>query len=135
MNINSVVISARLTKDPQLEKTRNGKDILRFSVANNYYGGENNKNAVNFFNCTAWGKTAVAIANYMKKGSHVLLRGELRQHTWQAKDGTSRQSVEIVVQEVEFLGGKNEGAGNQAPAQSAPDASGAQGYNDDEVQF
>lgn len=95
--INTIVISGRLTADPELRITPNGTSVANGSIAVTDGYGDNEKTY--FFNWEAWKHTADHIANYAKKGMPVTLAGKLTQQTWQATDGTNRSKVVLRVSE------------------------------------
>ena len=109
-DINRVFLIGRLTKDPELRYTQGGTSIASLSIANNrtYMAGSEKKEDVSFFNCIAWGKLGETISKYVKKGDKIAIEGRLQQRSWE-KDGQKRSTVEIVVENVQFLGGKNGG--------------------------
>lgn len=122
MPINSVAISGNLCRDAELRNTGNS-DVLNFSVAvnerfKNKQTGEWEDNP-SFFDCALFGNRATAIAPYMFKGTKVSIHGKLRQSKWQDKNGENRYSVSIIVDEVEFMSQRQDGAQN-APQQAAP---------------
>ena len=108
-DINRVFLIGRATRDPELKTTQNGTAVGSFSIACNRswtQSGEK-KEEVGFFNCTAWSKLAETIAQYVKKGDKIAVEGRLQQRTWE-KDGQKHSVVEIVVDNVQFLGGKSD---------------------------
>ncbi|MBP5204674.1 single-stranded DNA-binding protein [Candidatus Saccharibacteria bacterium] len=104
-----VVICGNLTRDPEMRATPSGAQVASFSVAvNRVYKDANGsqKEAVSFFNCSAWGKLGETIAQYAKKGNGILLSGRLDQRSWDDKtSGQKRSAVEIVVEDFNFIGG------------------------------
>ena len=104
------IITGNLTRDPELRSTGSGTSVCSFSVAVNrtYRGADGeNKEDVSYIDCSAWGKLGEMIANYAKKGSGVLVSGRLNQRSWEDKNGSKRSSVEIVVEDFNFVGGNN----------------------------
>jgi single-strand DNA-binding protein len=104
-DINVVTLVGRLTKDAELRSTQGGTSVANFSIASGYTyisGGEK-KELTSFFNCIAWGKTGEAISQYCKKGHRIGIVGRLQQRTWKDNNGNSRSTVEVVVQEFQFL--------------------------------
>jgi single-strand DNA-binding protein len=95
---NSLTIIGRLTKDPEGGVTQSNKQYAKFSIAVN--AGENN---VNFFNCTAWDKTAQNIIQYVKKGTQIAISGSLKQDRWQDQQGNNKTAVSINAFSVQFL--------------------------------
>ena len=101
----------RLTRDPELSYTKSEVPVCKFSIANN-----SGKDDVNFFDCVAFKNTATSCAQYLRKGSQVVIEGRLKQSRWTDKNGQNRSKVEIVATSVQFIGAKAE-TGN-APEQS-----------------
>lgn len=117
-NINVVVITGNLTRDPELRHTEAGTPVCNLRVGVN----GRRKNAhdewldkPNFFDVTVWGKRGESCAEYLAKGRPVAVEGRLdwREYT---KDDEKRQSVQIVANSVQFLGGKPEEEGGDADA-------------------
>ena len=104
-DLNKVILIGRLTKDPELRHTPNGSAVASFSVANNrtYVSAGEKKEMVSFFNCVAWTKLAELVSQYCKKGHRVGIEGRLQQRSWDDQDGNKRSTVEIVVDNVQFL--------------------------------
>ena len=118
-NINRVIITGNLTRDPELRALPSGNNVCDLRVAVN----ERIKNAAtgnyedraNFFNVTVWGKQGESAHRYLSKGSGVAIDGRLRFREWET-DGQKRSTVDIVAQQVQFLGG-----GNSQPNTTASD--------------
>lgn len=104
-DINTVFVIGRLTRDPELKTLPSGTAALDMSVAVNetQKKGEDWTDYANFFNVTAWGKTAENCAKYLKKGSQVAIEGHLHQDRWE-KDGVKHNTVKIIAESVQFLG-------------------------------
>ena len=77
MDLNSITISGRLGRDPELKQTADGKDWCSFSVAVNRYAKKGEEAKADWFNCTAYGKTAVFLHQYFHKGDGILLEGRM----------------------------------------------------------
>ncbi len=113
-NINRVVLTANLTRDPELRSTPNGTSVCSLRVASN----TRRKNQAtgewedkpNYFDVTVWGVHGENCARFLAKGRPVAIDGRLEWREWEAQDGNKRQSVEIVADTVQFLGGRDEGA-------------------------
>lgn len=101
--MNYVGLMGRLTKDPELKQTSQGKSYCRFSIA---VRKEFVKDGVDFINCIAWEKTADLISNYFKKGDRILLQGRINTGTYEV-NGEKRTSFDIVVSQIEFLETRN----------------------------
>ncbi len=143
-DLNHVVLIGRLTKDLGTDErsfgyVANGQARANVSIAVNRSrkNGEQWVDEVNYFDITIWGKTAENLKPYLLKGKQIAVDGYLKQDRWE-KDGQKMSKVTIVANNVQLLGGKNEGgpAGSGAPkfqpAANAPDASGySGGYQSD----
>lgn len=101
--MNSVNIIGRLTADVELRTTNSGKDVASFSVAVNRPVKQGEEKQTDFFNCVAWGQTALFINRYFNKGKMIGINGRLTQRRWE-KDGKNYSAVEIVVNEASFCG-------------------------------
>lgn len=104
------IITGNITRDPEMRSTNAGSGVCSFSVAvNRTYrdASGNSKEEVSFLDCSAWGKTGETIAKYAKKGNAILVSGRLSQRSWEDKTGNKRSSVEIVVEDFNFLGNGN----------------------------
>lgn len=131
------IITGNLTRDPELRSTPNGASVCSFSVAvNRTYrdaSGEQ-KEDVSFIDCSAWGKLGEMISQYAKKGTGVLVSGRLDQRSWEDKTtGSKRSRVEIVVEDFNFTGARDNGGSgsNNFGASSAADASAPSDIPDD----
>ena len=101
--------TGRMTRDAETKHTQSGVSVTNFSIASNYSTGKGDerKEQASFFNCVAFGKTGEVIAQYAKKGDPIAVSGRLQQRSWES-EGTKKSAVEIVVNEVKFLGGKKD---------------------------
>lgn len=110
--INKVTLVGRLTKDPEIRHT-GGADSLavaKWSIAVDRRFSKGGDRQADFFDCTAFGKTAEHLEKYWKKGMKMLLIGRLEQSQWRDKEGKPRSSVGITVEEVEFCERKDAAA-------------------------
>jgi single-strand DNA-binding protein len=137
-DINRVFLIGRLTKDPDLRYTQGGTSITSFTIANNrtYNSQNERKEMVSFFNCIAWGKSGEVIAQYCKKGQRIGIEGRLQQRSWQDQSGQKRSTVEIVIENFQFLEAKGkEGGQGDYPQTPIPDESMAPQPGQIESQF
>ena len=117
--INSVIISGNLTKDPVYRHTTNGTTVINFSIACNrkYRDGNNQwQEDVCYVGIVAWNKLAESCTNRLKKGSAVLVDGELQSHIFKNNEGHTRNIVEIKARRIQFLNKKIVPTEPQAPA-------------------
>jgi single stranded DNA-binding protein (ssb) len=114
-NINTVVITGNLTRDPELRSTPGGTAVckLRVAVNSSRKDGQTGEwiDKPNYFDVTVWGAQGENCANYLSKGRPVAVSGRLDWREWEAQDGSKRQAVEIIANSVQFLGSR-EGGGN-----------------------
>ena len=114
VSFNRVVLAGNLTRDPELRFTNNGVPVCSFGLAVNRVRSKSEE--VDFFDITAWRELGETIANYKKKGDPILVEGKLQYRTWEAQDGTKRSKVDVVADNVQFLGGRGEGGEGGAPS-------------------
>lgn len=104
--VNKVLLSGRLTRDPELRYTPSGTAVTSFSIASSRsYRGQDGewKQAVAYVNAVAWDKQAVLINEYLKKGSAVFLEGRLNSRSWETDEGQKRSVLEVRAERVQFL--------------------------------
>jgi single-strand DNA-binding protein len=109
-----------LTRDPELRATPNGQQVCSFSLALNrsYKGADGNwQEATDFIDVVAWGPLGERVAQYLSKGRPCLVNGRLQSRSWE-QEGQKRSKVEVVAQDVTFLGGAGEGGGSAGGGQS-----------------
>lgn len=108
MSMNLVVITGRLTRDPELKYGASGSAYCRFSVAVNRAF---QKDQTDFINCVAFGKTAELIGEYLRKGRMCGVQGRLQVDVYE-NNGEKRYTTSVVVERIEFLESKNSSEGN-----------------------
>jgi len=123
MSINRVMISGNMTRDAELRQTAGGMQVLAFGVAvnervQNRQSGQWEDRA-NFVDCTMFGKRAEAVAQYLAKGTKVAIEGKLRYSSWE-RDGQKRSKLEVIVDEIEFMSGRQQPPQQQQPQQQQP---------------
>jgi single-strand DNA-binding protein len=106
IDLNRVVLIGRLTRDAELKYTANGQAVCKFSIAVNRRkkSGEQWVDEANFFDIVVWGRQGESLNQYLVKGKQVGIDGELRQDRWE-QDGQNRSKVEVVVNNIQLLGG------------------------------
>ncbi len=124
---NKVTLMGNLTRDPELRTTPGGQNVASFSLAINRTwrnaSGEQQE-AVDYIDCTAWGKAGEIISQYMQKGRALLVSGRLQQRSWE-QEGQKRSKVEVVVEDFNFVGGGETGGGSGGSYNAAPAAKAA----------
>ena len=110
VSFNKVIIAGNLTRDPELRFTNGGVPVCSFGMAVNRVRSKTEE--VDFFDVSAWRELGETIANYKKKGDPILVEGRLQFRTWEAQDGSKRNKVDVVADNVQFLGRAGEGGGD-----------------------
>ncbi|WP_195540366.1 single-stranded DNA-binding protein [Eubacterium maltosivorans] len=118
--MNKVILVGRLARDPELRTTNTGKSVATFSLAVDRRFKQEGQPTADFFNIVAWGRQAEVICQYLGKGRQIALTGRLQSRSYDAQDGSKRYVTEVVLEEFDFIGSKNDGGYNQAPAKAAP---------------
>lgn len=123
--INRVVLVGRLTRDPELRTTQTGKSVCDFSIAvGKRFKPQDGSPDADFFRVSAWGPTAEYVSNYLHKGRLVALDGRLQSRKYTANDGSNREVVEIVAENVQGL---------DRPRDDAHGGGGGGGYGGDDM--
>lgn len=136
--MNKIILIGNLTRDPESRTTPSGHTVCNFDIAvNDRRGGQDN---TLYFRIAAWDRTGESCQRYLSKGRKVFVAGPLSYRTYQANDGTTRVSLEVNANDVEFLSSRNDDqAGGYAPAPSAPapmaQSSGFTAVETDELPF
>ena len=120
MYLNKVFIIGNITKDPELKALPSGTKVCSFGVATNRVFKDKNgakQEVAEFHNITAFGRTGELVAQYMKKGSQILVEGRIQTRTWDAQDGSKKSRTEIIADAIQF-GSRPSGSsfGSSAPA-------------------
>lgn len=111
--INKVILTGRLTKDPELRHTGNQTPVCTFSVAVDNGYGENKH--TDFINCVAWNKTAEFVSKYFTKGKMIIVIGRISTRSWETQDGKRNYATEVIASEVSFGESKSAQATQTAP--------------------
>jgi len=118
-SLNRVILIGNLTRDPELKYTPSGSPVAKFGVAvnRNYTNKQGEKvSDVDYFNIVAWAKLAELCAEYIRKGSPIAIEGRLSSNSWETSEGQKRTSVEVVAENVQFLGKPGNSGGEPKPA-------------------
>lgn len=124
-NINRVILTGNLTKDPELRNLPSGMAVcsLRLACNTRRKDGDQWVDKPNYFDVTIWGRQGENAAQYLSKGRPVAVDGRLEWREWQDQSGNKRQSVEIVADNVQFLSspdGASGGGNGFAPRSDIP---------------
>lgn len=103
--MNQVILTGRLTKDPELRTTQSDKQVASFTLAVDKYG-----EGADFINCIVWGKQAENLCKYQEKGSQIGLSGRIQVRSYEDDKGNKRNITEVVADSIEFLGSKKKDA-------------------------
>lgn len=141
-SFNQVVLMGNLTRDPELRQIPSGQSVCSFSLAlNRSYKGQDGewKEATDYVDVVAWGPLGERVAQYVTKGRPVLVNGRLQSRNWE-QDGQKRSKLEVVAQDVTFLGsrggddgGSNFGADTSASSDEKPAKASAKKGKDKDV--
>lgn len=122
--LNTVLIAGNLTKDPVIRQTRNGTPVANFSIASNrkFRNGDNQwQEDVCYVGVVAWNKLAESCADKLRRGSAVLVEGELQSRSWQGEEGGMRSTVEIKARRIQFLNKRRPVDGQEADYETDDD--------------
>jgi len=103
--VNKVLLTGRLTRDPEMRALASGKHVTQFSVATNEYAGSG-KERSEFHNIVTWDRLAEICGRYLGKGQQVALEGRIQTRTWDDEAGKRHWKTEIVANSVEMLSGR-----------------------------
>lgn len=126
-SINQVILMGRLTRDPELRTTPNGKNVCSFSLAVDRAFGQDD--SADFFDVTAWDKLGELVNQYLAKGRRCLVQGRLSQRSWE-QDGQKRSKVEVIATDVTFLDSAQGGEGSNNGGSSRSSNSSSQKSDD-----
>ncbi len=123
--MNKITLIGNLTKDPETRATPSGVTVCTFTIAvNRRFADADGERKTDFFRINAWRQLGESCARYLSKGRKVAVLGELQARTYEAKDGSTRMSLDVSADEVEFLSPKSE------PNAEPNEADGFAGFND-----
>ena len=119
MYLNKAIIIGNLTRDPELRSLPSGVKVCSFSIATNRVWKDKNgarQESTDYHNVVTFGRSAETVAQYMKKGSSILVEGRIQTRSWEDKNSWEKKyRTEIVAERTQF-GPKGGGAGNAVPA-------------------
>jgi len=143
MSVNKAILIGNLGVDPELRYTPSGKAVTTFRLAttDRWKGDDGQqKESTVWHNIVAWGRQAEVMKEYLSKGRQVYIEGRIQNRSYDDKEGNKRYISEVVVQNFQFLGGRNAGTGEPTPAVEAPQETPATppeaaGADDDDLPF
>jgi single-strand DNA-binding protein len=125
MSINRVVLTGNLTRDAELKQTSGGMAIVKMRLAVN----DRRKNAQtgqwedspNYIDVTMFGSRGEAVSRFLGKGKQIAVEGKLRWSEWETPAGEKRSKVEVVADDIELLGGRDNGGAAPRAVSAAAD--------------
>ncbi|MEQ8833630.1 MAG: single-stranded DNA-binding protein [Miltoncostaeaceae bacterium] len=139
-DLNRVTLVGRLTRDPEMRQTAGGTSVcsIRLAVTSRTNRGGEWSDQSNYFDVTAFGRQAETAGQYLAKGRRIGVDGRLSWREWQTQDGSKRQAVEIIANDLFFLDSRGEGGGGggdygggERGWKDAPQTGGGGGGGDD----
>jgi single-strand DNA-binding protein len=132
-NINRVVLTGNLTRDPELRNLPSGTHVCSLRIACNTRRKNNStgewEDKPNYFDVTVWGAQGENCAHYLSKGRPVAIDGRLEWHEWETQNGQKRHAVDLIAEVVQFLGPATTGSPPGAPAATPAT------HDEDEIPF
>lgn len=128
--MNKVILTGRLTADPELRQTQSGVASCRFTVAvdRRYADKNTGERQADFISCTAWRQTAEFVSRYFNKGKMIAVEGSLRTGSYQDRNhpDVTHYTIEVFVDNVEFCGDKGSGQAQTSAQNMEQQAAGFQ---------
>ena len=122
--MNKVILTGRLTRDPESRMSQSNVEVARFSLACQCdFVNKNGERDTEFINCVAFNKLAGTINRYCHKGSLISITGRIRNSSYDAQDGSKRYTTDVVAEQMEFLGAKNSNFNNSSYEEAPVDNS------------
>jgi single-strand DNA-binding protein len=130
--LNRIVLIGRLTKDPELRYTPNGKAVAGFTLAvDRSFKNPQGEREADFISIVVWGTQAEHCANYLSKGKLAAVDGRLQIRTYDGQDGQRRWVTEVVADNVRFLSPKESGGSSEGTANMGKEID----FSDDDIPF
>lgn len=132
-SFNRVILVGNLTRDIELRETPGGASVADAGLAVNdrRKQGEEWVDETSFVDLTIWGRTAENAAEYLSKGSPILIEGRLKQDSWQNDQGEKRTKLKVVVDRLQFLSTKN----GESKKEETVAAGASSGKSDGDIPF
>jgi single-strand DNA-binding protein len=130
--LNRIVLIGRLTKDPELRYTPNGKAVASFTLAvDRPFKNQRGEREADFINVVVWGSQGENSANYLAKGKLAAVDGRLQIRSYDDKDGQRRWITEVVADSVRFLSPKGSQDNSFEPTNMGSEVD----FSDDDIPF
>ena len=104
--MNIVILTGRLTRDPETRTTQAGNTVTRYGLAVDRRFKREGEPTADFFNCVAFGKAAEFADKYLQKGTKIAITGRLNQNSYEDRDGKKVSTVDVIVEQHEFCESK-----------------------------
>lgn len=118
---NKAILIGRLTADPELKQTNTGTYVLNFQIAvDRRFRGQDGERKADFISIVCWRQQAEFVSKYFHKGDAIGIDGNIQTRNYEDRQGNKRTAVEVVADNVFFVGGRgnNNGGGSYASAQT-----------------
>lgn len=138
MYLNKALIIGNLTRDPEERQLPSGISVTSFSVATNRFWKDKNgskQEDTQYHNVVVFGAQAANCAQYLRKGSTVMVEGRMQTRSWDDKDGSKKYRTEIVADKVQFGTRASEGGSSNYAAGKGSEDSGKNAPNDDHIDY
>lgn len=130
LNFNQAILAGRLTADPELKTTQSGISVTQFTIAvNRPRRKDDNTDTSDFISCVAWKERAELVTKYFRKGSAIMVIGQIQTRTWTDNNNQKRYATEVLVDNIRFVDSKADAAqkspaanGNTGAPSYIPDA-------------
>ena len=123
--MNKAILVGNLTRDPESRTTPSGVSCVTFTVAcQRRFVNQQGVREADFINCVAWRQTADFVSRYFTKGSRIGVEGTIQTRSYDAQDGSKRYVTEVVVDNVEFVGGRGDSSRPRDDVPPPPDPMG-----------
>jgi single-strand DNA-binding protein len=119
--MNKAILIGNLTRDPELRTTQSGIAVATFTIAvNRRFANAQGVREADFIPIVAWRQTAELCGRYLSKGRKVAVEGSIQNRSYDAQDGSKRYVTEIIADNIEALGSRDEGQGQARPRDNGP---------------
>lgn len=134
--MNKITLIGSLVRDPEMRSTPNGVSVCTFTIAvNSRFKDAAGENKAQFFKISAWRGLGESCGRYLSKGKKCAVIGELTGNQYTAKDGTTRMSLDVQADEVEFLSPRQSAEQHEEPIADAADVQGFTDITSDDIPF